>query len=101
LLCLQFAVPPSLAKGTIPLVAPGVHSFFLQSLTASFRFSIKVNIWGRYRLKEQHDEAVAAASIPHRLSFNYKNSILEDKEPLNLYNTLINAIRCFTARIME
>jgi hypothetical protein len=85
------AMPPSLAKGTIPLVALAFIAFC--SLTASFRFLNQ----GQYLVplpsgEQRQHEAVAATLIPHRLSFNYKNNILEDKEPAGLYNNLINTI---------
>jgi hypothetical protein len=34
--------------------------------------------------------------IPHRLSFNYKNNILQDKKPKGLYNNLINTISVYS-----
>jgi hypothetical protein len=79
-------------EGTIHLFSD--HSFC--SLPRALVSSIKVNIWCRYRLEQRQHEAVAATLIPHRLSFNYKNNILQEK-PKD-FTITSSARSVFTAR---
>lgn len=49
---------------------------------------------GEKRISEEQKLA-SPAGIPRRLSFNYKNNILEDKKPSGLYKNLANTVSVY------
>jgi hypothetical protein len=83
----SIAMPPSLAEE--PSICSSDHSFC--GLAVSSRFLNQ----GQYLVplpSGGNDSMRQCSNIDPRLSFNYKNNILQDKETKGLYNNLINTI---------
>jgi hypothetical protein len=84
-------LPP--AKKILPLVALLI---IILPFTSFFRFNQYLPVPTGETQHKEASPAIQATGIPRRLSFNYKNNILVDKKPPDLYKNLVNTINVYS-----